>query len=145
MDDKATLNVVVHKAALQLRDGETLNLFSQAICAAFRDHATQKLNLTKNASIWMAEVMSDKVVASVYDWKDGATSSSISKYYSSGFTRDAKTGIFSFDSDLTEVKPITSYVPTNKPDLGSVNIKKMRDDFEARWQPVAKSLWAGVL
>lgn len=143
MEEKATYNAIVHKAALQLMAGESINLYMMALNSALRDHLTQKLNLSKQSSVWTVETMADKAVASVYEYKDDGRTSWC-KYFAVNYSRE-KDGKFTFEGDATEVKPVTTYVPAKGIGLGSVDVKKARDDFDKRWEPVSKSIWAGVV
>jgi hypothetical protein len=131
-----TLNVVVLKANLPLMEGETLNTYTRELCKAAKDHFSQKMNLGKASDVWCPEIAADAVVASVYEYKEG--SPSVNKMYSAKYSRDTKSGTFSF-GDTLEVKPVTRYEPVK---TGITQVLK------SAFEPVEKSTktdWTGVI
>lgn len=125
-----TLNVIVHKAEIQLMDGETLNGFSQAICGAAAEYVKKNMSLGKEDWTYVADVKADVLVASVYK-REGKSS-----YWALKYARD-EAGAFSF-SDMTEVRPVMNYVPV-KPSLA---VKK---SAEPETVVIEKSIFSGIL
>lgn len=100
-----TMNVIVHKAEIQLLEGETISGFTQALCSAAHEYLKTKLSLGKEDWVYTTDVKAKVAVANVYK-REGKTS-----YWAVNYERDEK-GTFSF-SDLTEVRPVMSYVPVS--------------------------------
>lgn len=131
-----TLNVVVLKANLPLMEGETLSTYTRELAKAAKEHFAQKLNLGSRADVWVPEIAADAVVANVYEYKEGQPS--INKLYSAKYTRDTKSGSFSF-GDSMEVKPVTRYEPV-KAGIAQV----LKSAFEPV-EKTAKTDWTGVI
>ncbi len=100
-----TMEVVVHKAAVPLLKGESINKFTRELSDKGREHVSKKLNLVKGKDgAWMTEAFGDAVVFACYKGADPMT------YHVFKYTRDAKTGGFEF-GDLTEVEKVIGYRP----------------------------------
>lgn len=138
--------VVVHKANLDLKAGESLGEYTTSLQAAARGYVVKQLNLDKDKSgCYVLEVYASNVVLDVYDY---ATSKY--KYYSLAYSRNGDTWDF---SDMTEVERVVSWRP--KSDLivskSASGAERSVERFEEGagapgWKPVAKSsLWSGVL
>lgn len=106
------MQVIVQKS-IELGKGETLGEFTSALEQAARAHVAKKLNLpgpTREKpypgwGCYSCEIMSSSIVVNVY--QDGPTPS---KYYAFTYTRDEKTGVFTF-GDTVEVERATVYRP----------------------------------
>ena len=140
MEDKNILNVVVLKQNLPLMEGETLGAYTRELSKAAKTHFTQKLNLGNNGDVWCPEIAADAVVASVYQYGTPGQPS-VNKMYSAKYTRDTKTGSFSFGDSL-EVKPVTRYEPVKS---GIAQVLKSAFEPVENVEKAAKTDWTGVL
>jgi hypothetical protein len=156
-----TMDVIVHKATIALRTGESLGVFTRELSRSSREHIMKKLNIAKGSGgAWDVEVFGDKVVMAAY--KDGDAT----KYYAFKYTRD-KVGNFEF-GDTVEVERITSFKP--KSGMSITKGKKKKEEMETEeeveekgcsggrntkkalgeqtfggWRETNKSFWTNVL
>ena len=141
---KKTTNVVVHKANIPLIKGESINSFTDALNTAGRVHIKESLNISKGGGGWMVESDATKAVFNVYG-------NDIDKYYAVKYTRDKKTGAFSFQQPM-EVKRVTKFVPVPttavpKTVSGGIFITKSGAEKPGFWEyaETEKSLWNGII
>lgn len=138
---------VVHKANLDLKDGESLGEYTSSLQAAARGYVIQHLNLDKDKSgCYVLEVYVSTVVLDVYDY-----TSSKYRFYSVTYDRSGDGWTF---TDMVEVERVTTYRP--KSDLV---VKKSLAGAERQvesfitgegadgWRPLSKGsdIWTGVL
>lgn len=128
-DSESTqLTVIVHKAALELMDGETVSMFTQALGEALRTYTKNKLAMGKNDWCWVSDVKAGEAVICV------CKAEQPTKYYSAKYERDEK-GAFSFEG-LTEVMPQVVYVPVKQSLITKGAVEKLT---------VEKGFWNNVL
>lgn len=100
-----TMEVVVHKAAVPLMKGESIEKFTGELSREGTEHCFKKLNMIKGKSgAWLVEAFGDAAVFSTYK------SDEPSKYHVFKYTRNDKTGVFEF-GDLTEVERVVGFRP----------------------------------
>jgi len=108
MSDKTMMPVVVFKANIPLKKGETINAFTRKLSDEGVEHCFKKLNLVKTDDyVWMAEAFGDSAVFSVY--KKGKSDA----YYACRYKRDEKSGSFDF-GDMSEVEKVVGYRPKSE-------------------------------
>ena len=149
------MNVLVHKQAISLKNGESVGRFTQRLSEACRKHIMMKLNIAKGqGSAWMVEAFGDKVVVSAYkkDYGD-------EKYYAFSYSQN-KDGKFEF-GDSYEVERVVSFKPKSS-DISKSKLEEVEDEEikacggKTRkalgkpiefgvWRETAKSFWQGVI
>ena len=152
-----TYEVIVHKAALPLADGESLNQFMSLLNAAVKTYSAKKLaGGGKKIYPYMVETYSDSCVIDCYIPSDVTGSGSCYRFYAVPYTRDDD-GTFNFGK-MVEVVPVKSFQPVVGPplasnttgvstaDQSSIESTKMTTKalIAPNWE-VAKSVWAGAL
>jgi len=136
MSKMKTMYAAVHKAAITLMAGETVNQFTRALKEAGAKYLATKLNLGPKDDVWCVEVFANKAVFDVYKAATtGPTSApSTTKYYSVDYKRDKGDFVF---GDVMEVQRMTQFKP--KP---GVAVKKC---LVGDWFQTEKSFWSGVV
>lgn len=135
-----TIDVLVHKAKINLVDGESIGDFTRDLSISAKEYIKTAKGNEKDSYAYLIEAYSNKVVMSYYG-------SGKDKYYSVSYSRD-KNGNFSF-SNIQEVKRVTTFKPANN-NVGqkSVKITKSKDENELLgWETVdvKKSFWGNLL
>lgn len=134
-----SMEVVVHKAALQLKAGESVSVFTQNLTDAGRSYLKQKLNLQKGDACYAMETFADKVVFNTYKYENPPSQD---KYYAVKYSRKPD-GSFEF-GEAVEVQRVTTYEAKNN----TFTVTKSKDgDDEAPpgWATVKKSMWGNLL
>lgn len=136
-EGKTTYTVAVHKAAISLKAGESINDFTRELSTAGKEHVFKKLNLMQDSAYaWMAEAFGDHVVFDVEKRGDGKGA----KYFAFTYKRDDSNFTF---GDLTEVERVTTFRPKK------ANIKKSKGEEEkivvGDWKETKKSMWGNIL
>lgn len=148
MSTETTYQVAVHKAALPLAKGESVNEFTQALSEAGRTYVMGQMRMDPAKDYcYSVTVYPETVVmaCSIYS----ATKSRY-PYVSMSYTRDTETKVFTF-SDLVEVEQVTTYRPKSTMKItkgvdGDQNIEVFNHGEGAPgFQPVAKSFWSGLV
>lgn len=143
MNKPRTLPVVVHKAAVPLLKGESLNQFTCAVNDAASVYIKQKYNLPSgdcDSWVWCHEVYADKAVCSVSNYK-AETQKDRHFYVAIKFTRRD-----SGDFDVTEsmkVRPVMSFVADKEMSVTKDKAVKKAYDME-NWSP-GESLFKGAV
>lgn len=141
MTEASYHNVVVHKADVPLRAGESLGAYTRALSGAGRDHVTKKLNLVTNkAGVYMVEAFAKTAVYEVYKYGNDIKQADRIRFYAATFKRDDK-GVFAF-GDLTEVQRTVSFKP--KPGLTVTKRAAKRVGPGDGWVETSKSFWDGA-
>lgn len=165
--ETTVIDVIVHKANIPLRNGESIGQFTRELSDAGRKHVLQKLNIAgKEGGAFMVEAFADKVIFATFkDFKEPT------KHHAFKFTRD-RAGNFEFGS-LTEVKRVTTFKPKDtfpiKKSVNKAGHKKTDDDaqekgggtaysvpkpknkkedvkkFAGDWVETSKSFWGSML
>jgi hypothetical protein len=155
--ESKTMDVLVHKQALSLKNGESVRRFTQRLSEACIEHIMMKLNIAKEqGSAWMVEAFGDKVVVSAYK-KDYIGE----KYYAFSYSQN-KEGKFEF-GDSYEVERVVSFKPKSNV-VSKSKLEEVEDeDIEMKacggktrkalgkpiefggWRETTKSFWQGVV
>lgn len=129
-----TINVLVHKADIPLRDNESLSSFTSKLSSSGIDYISKKLKLKTNTqdyqkrdSAYSFEIFYSKAVFSVWRAKKGEKEQ---KYYSLDYTRKDN-GDFQFNN-LKEVEIKREFQEVKKDEEGNV-VKA-----EGTWEEVSK-------
>jgi hypothetical protein len=108
MSETTIMEVVVHKASLPLLKAETLAQFTNSLSGSGREYLRRKYNLQKFDDVWMAEVMVDKAIFSIF--KDKPNDGVRMRHYAVKYNRDIKKGTFEF-GETKEVRRMTVFEP----------------------------------
>ncbi len=138
-------NVVVHKANIALKAGESIREFTRALSDGGRQHIRKKLNLPdKGVDVFMMEAFSKSAVFEVFKFGPDVKQGQRMRFFATTYTRkDA--GDFEF-GPTTEVKRVTRFEP--KP--GAVPTTKAKTQLktfgnDGQWVETTKSFWNNVL
>ena len=104
---KVEYTVVVHKASVPLMNDESIHSFTMALRNAGAESMKTKLNLTRKSDTYMVEAFGSTAIFNVYKY-DGIGLDTGPKYYAMSYSRDVKSGAFTF-GDIVEVKRKTVY------------------------------------
>ncbi len=144
MTEKQTYDVLVHKAQVAVKRGESLQAFVQKVRIAGSAFITQQLNLDpKNSDVFAIEVFSTTAIFDVFLFGSVKAPNKKQRFFAVSYTRKAD-GEFEF-KNLTEVDRVVSFAATAK-----VPVLKSMDGAEGWASAVdvrkAKStaLWAGA-
>jgi len=137
-------NVVVHKAAIQLKSGESLRDYTKALSDAGKAHVALKRNISgsKDYDVYMVEAFSKAAIFEVYRF--GPLPSPTTKrfqYYAVEYTRKDN-GDFEF-TGTTEVERVTRFEPKSATPV----TKSRRQSFgegSSQWQETGGSFWGGA-
>ena len=161
--ETTTMDVVVHKANVPTMAGESLDRFTSRLSEAARSHVQKKFNLVRGPDrydyTWVAEAFSNSVVMSVDKGKE------LRKLVAIPYTRDGKTGIFTF-GEAIEVERKVTFV--KKPGLAATTTitkstkkphavvqgveqldvskgeRQMFGNDRSQWVQTSKSFWGGI-
>jgi len=102
--EKTTMDVVVHKANIPVKSGESLDKFIGKLSSEARDHCYKKFAMNRESGdyCWMVEAFSGSVIMTV-DKKNTPN-----KMFAMTYSRDAKTGNFTF-GEAIEVERKTTF------------------------------------
>jgi hypothetical protein len=126
-----THECIVHKAALPIADGESLNQYTRKLNEAAQKWLTQKLNLTTaKCSVYMIEAYSDAAVFDVYKRGDNPDQAGTYSYYAVEYSRK-DSGEFEFSASQ-EVERVISFQPKAKLTTATTSKSKkgIADDAE---------------
>lgn len=159
--EKVTMDVVVHKANIPVRSGESLDKFISKLSEASRTHCEKKFALSREAGdyCWMIEAFSGSVIMSVDKRKMSR------KMFAMSYSRDGQSGAFTF-GDAIEVERKTSFAPVkptqalaqtqvSKAEVKPVNKAVEQLDISkgeravfgnerSQWVQTSKSFWGGI-
>lgn len=144
-----TMIVAVHKATIELLEGESINDFTRNVSAAGRECIEEGLSLGEKSSVYPIEVMPGKAVFEVYN--GGAPSVDSTCYYSVDYQRGSDGEIEC--SNVTPVRRVVSFEPveTEGGEMEGETAKAETSEntrFEG-WEVIEeaseKSLWGGIL
>lgn len=145
---KQTHDVVVHKAIVALKTGESLSQFTRSVSDAGRDFIRKQLNLSaeSKADVYAVEVFASSAVFDVFMYGPDVDVKKRQRYFAASYTR--KTDAFEFDN-MTEVVRKTTFekkpqgIPVTK---AAESVEEL--DGASGWVDVAKAsaaLWDGVI
>lgn len=137
--------VAIHKAGLPLRDGESLNEFTQQLRDSGSQTLTKKLNLVnteKNySSVYMVEAFGSAAIFEVYKSGPNISPNDRMRFYAMKYSRDDSGG-FQFDN-MTEVQRVTRF--EQKKPAQVMKSVAAEQEVAPGWQKSVKGLWDTVL